>query len=135
MPTNAQLVLDLLRDGERRRSPLPPAPEPDAAPADTASQVEDREDDDGKDDSVDAKATRRREDLVADLSHVAQKGKETSRAKMRKAWDRLGKTKEDVSSVAHLSLAGPNADLKGFAILAGHKTIDVQGNAEVRPPS
>jgi hypothetical protein len=106
-PTNAQLVLGILRDAEHRRDPLPPAPHPDddldSAPVkDTgyAHHELDKDDDgdydDDDDDDEDRDAKDKREEIVGKISSLGAKGKDTTRAKARKAWDKFGKAKEDV---------------------------------------
>lgn len=104
VPTNAQLVLGLLRDGERRHDPLPPAPNPGAAPTDATSAVHGRteaekDEGEGEDQFEDGDAKDSRQDVISKLSHVTEMGKDGTRAKARHAWDRLGKAKEDVGCV------------------------------------
>lgn len=99
VPTNAQLVLDLLRQGERCKRPITPAPSPDTplSHGNKVAALEQGHDDDGDIEDQDREARDRRLDIISDLSHVTEKGKETSRAKVRKAWEKIGRTKEDVS--------------------------------------
>lgn len=51
-------------------------------------------------------ATAKRKDVVAKLSHMTDKGKDGTRAKVRHAWDKLGQAKEDVSCQAGRSCLG-----------------------------
>lgn len=101
-PTNAQLVLGILRDAEHRRDPLPPAPHPDddldSAPVkDTGyAHHEHVNDSDNEDDDEDGDAKDKREEIVGKISSLGAKGKDTTRAKARKAWDKLGRAKEEV---------------------------------------
>jgi hypothetical protein len=98
-PTYAQLVLGILRDAEHRRDPLPPAPHPDDD-LDTAPVREtgtaDHDDDSDEDNSDDGSAKDKRKDIVGKLSSAGAKGKDGTRAKARKAWDKLGRAKEEV---------------------------------------
>jgi hypothetical protein len=103
-PTNAQLVLGVLRDAEHRRDPLPPAPHPDddldSAPVKETGYAhhEHLDDSDGDDDDDDDDSAKdKREKIVGKISSAGAKGKDTTRAKARKAWDKLGKAKEEVS--------------------------------------
>jgi hypothetical protein len=47
-------------------------------------------------DSDDTAAEGKRKQIVEKLSDAGAKGKDTTRAKARKAWDKLGKAKEEV---------------------------------------
>jgi hypothetical protein len=103
-PTNAQLVLGVLRDAEHRRDPLPPAPHPDDDLDSTAvketgyAHHEHVDDSDGEDDDDDDDSAKdKREKIVGKISSAGAKGKDTTRAKARKAWDKIGKAKEEVS--------------------------------------
>ena len=102
-PTNAQLVLGVLRDAEHRRDPLPPAPHPDddldSAPVKETGYAHHEhvdESDDEDDDDDDDSAKDKREKIVGKISSAGAKGKDTTRAKARKAWDKIGKAKEEV---------------------------------------
>lgn len=102
VPTNAQLVIRLLRDAERRRDPLPPAPNTDVMPADATSKhfghdKKESEDSSLQDRYEEGEGADKRKDVVSKLSHVTHVGKEGTRAKARNAWDKLGKAKEEVS--------------------------------------
>lgn len=100
-PTYAQLVLGILRDAEKRRDPLPPAPHPDDD-LDTIpvrdTGIADHEDESDDDNSDDGSAKGKREEIVGKLSSAGAKGKDGTRAKARKAWDKLGRVKEEVSN-------------------------------------
>ena len=100
-PTYAQLVLGILRDAEKRRDPLPPAPHPDDD-LDTApvrdTGIADHEEESDDDDSDEGSAKGKREEIVGKLSSAGAKGKDGTRAKARKAWDKLGRVKEEVSN-------------------------------------
>lgn len=100
-PTYAQLVLGILRDAEKRRDPLPPAPHPDddldTSPVKETGIADHAEDSDDED-SEDGSAKGKREEIVGKLSSAGAKGKDGTRAKARKAWDKLGRVKEEVSN-------------------------------------
>ena len=59
----------------------------------------DKEEDEGQDEYEDGEGADKRKDVVSKLSHATYMGKEGTRAKARSAWDKLGKAKEDVSTV------------------------------------
>jgi len=115
-PTHAQLVLGILRDAERRRDPLPPAPHPDddldsdplKATGYAHHEHVNDSDSDGDDnyDGQDGSAKDKREEIVGKISSAGAKGKDTTRAKARKAWDKLGKAKEEVHFPAILRWHG-----------------------------
>jgi hypothetical protein len=124
--------LAILRDAEHRKNPLKPAPHPDddekAIKSDDESDDEGEEGDSVSMDNSSVGGKEKRENMVEKISHAGMKGKRGTKIKARKAWDRLGKAKEEVRKLKWLRLF---ADVKGFAILAGHKQLDVQGRAEV----
>lgn len=126
------MVLAILRDAEHRKNPLAPAPHPDddekAMKSDDGSDNEPEDKDSIKMDTSSAGSKEKRENLVDKLSHAGQKGKHGTKVKARKAWDRLGKAKEEVRAGQSRPMV---ADAQGFAIIAGHKQLDVQGKAEV----
>ena len=95
----------MLRDAEHRRDPLPPAPHPDddldSAPVKEIGyahheHVDDSDSDSDGDDDDDNTAKEKREKIVGKISSAGAKGKDTTRAKARKAWDKLGRAKEEV---------------------------------------
>lgn len=93
-----------MRDAEHRKDPLPPAPHPDddldSAPVKETGYADhdlgaDSDDDDDNDEDGSSKDMR--EDIVGKISGAGAKGKDSTRAKARKAWDKLGRAKEEVS--------------------------------------
>jgi len=111
-PTNAQLVLGVLRDAEHRRDPLPPAPHPDddldSTPVKETGyahheHVDDSDGDDDDDDDDSAKD--KREKIVGKISSAGAQGKDSTRAKARKAWDKIGRAKEEVCLASWIYLA------------------------------
>ena len=102
VPTNSQLVLKLLREAEHASRPLPPPP----------AQYDHPEDEDDVDDGVSWSSSSEgdasdREDehqvkdgkmhaAVRSMGQVGGKAKRGTRARMRKAWDKVGRAKEEV---------------------------------------
>jgi len=111
-PTNAQLVLGVLRDAEHRRDPLPPAPHPDddldSTPVKETGYAhhEHLDDSDGDDDDDDDDSAKdKREKIVGKISSAGAQGKDSTRAKARKAWDKIGRAKEEVCLAPWIYLA------------------------------
>jgi len=106
VPTNAQLVLRILRNAEHHNHPIPPAPTAEEmGEEDGDSDVEDgsQSGDDGgeggegdEQDGDDDEEAGRREKVMKRMSSRAKRTKDGVRAKARKAWDRLGEVKEHV---------------------------------------
>ncbi len=88
VPTNSQLILRLLRDAEHRRRPLPPPNE-----AELAGQAED--DDTDEDDSEEEEEGE--SNVGEKIKKIRDKMGNGVRAKTRRAWDRAGNVKEEVS--------------------------------------
>ena len=117
MPTNAQLVLRLLRNAEHHNHPIPPAPteddlddDDDDGSSDSSGDEEDGHADDGDDETGKSKKVMRK------MSRRAKKTKDGVRAKARRAWDKLGEVKEQVSAGATSQReagAGLMAELRG----------------------
>lgn len=85
IPTNSQLILRILRDAEHNRHPLPPvSTKPDES-------VSEDSDGDSGESSMKSKVGGRTKKITANV-------KNGTRAKLRRAWDRLGRVKEEVSS-------------------------------------
>jgi hypothetical protein len=107
IPTNSQLILRILRDAEHDRHPLPPV---SAKPDEPAS--EDSEDDSGES-SMKSKVGGRTKELTANV-------KDGTRTRLRRAWDRLGRVKEEVSST-RLLLQVQVRVLIGLGVCADHR--------------
>lgn len=90
----------ILRDAEHRKNPLKPAPHPDddekAIKSDDESDDEGEEGDSVSMDNSSVGGKEKRENMVEKISHAGMKGKRGTKIKARKAWDRLGKAKEEV---------------------------------------
>lgn len=128
-------MLSILRDAERRKSPLGPAPHPDDENHGIEQEdVSDDEEDAGDVNSINTaseNAKDNREKMVTKMGQVSKKGKLTTKVKARRAWDRIGRAKEEVSVTC--AMARTVTDAQGFALVAGHRQMDIQTKAEVRP--
>jgi hypothetical protein len=85
IPTNSQLILRILRDAEHVRHPLPPV---STKPDEVSSEASD---DDSAESSMKSKVGGRTKKVTATV-------RDGTRARLRRAWDRLGRVKEEVSS-------------------------------------
>ena len=128
VPTNAQLVLRILRNAEHHNHPIPPAPtaedlgEEDGDSADeyeSQDEVDRRKAGEGdEDDGDNDEEAGRREKVIRRMSRRARKTKDGVRTKARKAWDRLGEVKEHVRMRSGLKeWSALMAELRG-----GHRT-------------
>nr|XP_031858990.1 uncharacterized protein CI109_005658 [Kwoniella shandongensis]KAA5526062.1 hypothetical protein CI109_005658 [Kwoniella shandongensis] len=104
VPTNAQLIMRLLRDAEHKRHPLPPPPE-------TESIEEPEEDDDGEEEEETQQGGGKK--ITKGLAKATTKAKTGMRSKARRAWDKAGRLKEE-----------------SFAWVTGHKHIDYESKAK-----
>lgn len=100
MPTNSQIVLKLLREAEHKGHPItPPIFEYDAEDDEEDSAFEESEEEDeehengGSDEEPDQGKTKQATQAVTKVGTKATQG---ARAKVRRAWDKLGRAKEEV---------------------------------------
>ena len=90
VPTNCQLIIRILRDGEHKRQPIPPAEGEIEVPESESEEEEEADDfdDDGKMKKMKKTVDTAKTNMSSSL-----------RSKMRRAWDKAGSRKEEVRPV------------------------------------
>ena len=129
VPTNCQLIIRILRDGEHKRRPLPP-PGGESELPESESDEEEEEDEEEADEDEGNGGIKKMEKMM-DAAKTNMSGR--LRSRMRRAWDKAGSRKEEVRPViAQQSQCSLLSSPKGFALITGHKKVDFESKAEVR---